>query len=34
MHAGAPNEKIFTYARLIIGIAFGWLGNSAPVLTN
>ncbi|KAF5004880.1 hypothetical protein FDECE_8662 [Fusarium decemcellulare] len=34
MQAGAQNEKTFTYARLFIGIASGWLGNSAPVLIN
>lgn len=34
MQAGSQNEKTFTYARLFIGIASGWLGNSAPVLIN
>ncbi|EWY92289.1 hypothetical protein BFJ63_vAg16207 [Fusarium oxysporum f. sp. narcissi] len=34
MQAGAPNEKAFTYARLFIGFAAGFLGNSAPVLIN
>ncbi|KAM5344109.1 hypothetical protein ACJ41O_012646 [Fusarium nematophilum] len=34
MQAAAQNEKTFTYSRLFIGIASGWLGNSAPVLIN
>ncbi|KAF4975477.1 hypothetical protein FZEAL_7740 [Fusarium zealandicum] len=34
MQSGAQNEKTFTYSRLFIGIASGWLGNSAPVLIN
>lgn len=34
MQAGAQNEKTFTYSRLFVGIAAGWLGNSAPLLIN
>ncbi|KAH6695147.1 sugar transporter [Plectosphaerella plurivora] len=34
MQAAAQNEKTFTVSRLFIGMASGWLGNSAPVLIN
>ncbi|KAM0331231.1 hypothetical protein ACHAQA_002900 [Verticillium albo-atrum] len=34
LQAAAQNEKMFTYARLLIGISSAWLSISAPVLIN
>ncbi|KAF7556846.1 hypothetical protein G7Z17_g1153 [Cylindrodendrum hubeiense] len=34
MQATAQSEKIFTVARLFIGTAGAWFGNSAPLLIN
>ncbi|KAL9948793.1 hypothetical protein D7B24_008112 [Verticillium nonalfalfae] len=34
IQAAAQNEKMFTYARLLIGISSAWLSISAPVLLN
>ncbi|KAM0271892.1 hypothetical protein ACHAQH_008934 [Verticillium albo-atrum] len=34
IQSAAQNEKMFTYARLLIGISSAWLSISAPVLLN